>query len=125
MTHDIRHDERLQTVSPRLADVVRKAATYLDFDLLVVEGARTLERQKMLVAKGASRTLKSKHLPGPDGYSRAVDLAPVVDGELRWDWPLFLVINKAMQRASDELGVVLTWGGDWRKFRDGPHWELA
>lgn len=115
----IHHEERLHTINPRLADIVRKAATYVDFDVFVVEGIRTVERQKLLVAKGASRTMNSKHLTG-----RAVDLAPMVEGELRWDWPLFYPLNKAMQRAADEFNTVITWGGDWRKFRDGPHWEL-
>lgn len=118
--------ERLNTVQPRLADVVRKAATYLDFDLLVVEGARAKERQAVLVAKGASRTMNSKHIPDKTGFSRAVDVAPVVDGEVRWDWPLFHVIAPAMKRAAQELGVAIVWGGDWRGgFRDGPHFELA
>lgn len=115
----IKHPERLDTINTRLADVVRLAATKVDFDVFVVEGIRTLERQKQLVAKGASRTLNSKHLKG-----RAVDLAPMVDGELRWDWPLFYPLNKAMQDAANELHVSIIWGGDWRKFRDGPHWEL-
>lgn len=120
----IKREERLDTVNPRLANIVRKAATYLDFDLLVVEGARTKERQAMLVAKGASRTMNSKHIPGFDGYSRAVDLAPMIDDELRWDWPIFPKINAAMQRAATEFNASIVWGGDWKKFRDGPHWEL-
>lgn len=120
----IRHEDRLNTVHPRLADVVRKAATYLDFDLMVVEGARTLARQAQLVAKGASRTMHSKHIPDKEGWSHAVDLAPVLDGEVRWDWPLFTRIHDAMQRAADAQGVAMIWGGSWRTFRDGPHWEL-
>lgn len=71
----LRRAEHLNTVHPRLADVVRLAAASLPFGLLVVEGVRTLERQKQLLAKGASRTLKSKHLAGPDGYAQVVDLA--------------------------------------------------
>jgi len=115
----LRRDERLAGVDARLADVVRRATRYVEFDLLVVEGLRTPERQKQLVAQGASRTLNSRHLTG-----RAVDLAPVLDGEVRWDWPLFHRINAAMQRAAGELDVALVWGGNWRSFRDGPHWEL-
>jgi peptidoglycan L-alanyl-D-glutamate endopeptidase CwlK len=118
-------EERLSTVNSQLADVVRKAASYLDFDLLVVEGARTVEQQRELVAKGASRTMNSKHIPDSTGYARAVDLAPQISGQARWDWPLFPIIARAMKRAADELGVKIIWGGDWRKFRDGPHWELA
>jgi peptidoglycan L-alanyl-D-glutamate endopeptidase CwlK len=117
-------EDRLATVTPQLADVVRKAATYLDFDLLVVEGARTVERQRELVAKGASKTMNSKHIPDLTGYARAVDLAPQIGGQARWDWPLFPTIAKAMKRAAAELGVPVVWGGDWRTFRDGPHFEL-
>lgn len=116
----LQREDRLSGVDAALADVVRLAATHLDFDLLVVEGLRSKARQVELVAKGASRTLKSKHLTG-----RAVDLAPMIGCEARWDWPLFPRINEAMQRAAAGLGVSLVWGGDWRSFRDGPHWELA
>lgn len=116
----IKHAERLAGIDARLADVVRKAATFLDFDLLVVEGLRDEARQRELVARGASRTMKSLHLVG-----RAVDLAPILDGQLRWDWPLFPRINEAMRRAAADLGVRLVWGGDWKSFRDGPHWQLA
>lgn len=116
----LQHEERLSGVNASLANVVRRATQYVDFDLLVVEGLRTEARQRELVAKGASRTMKSRHLVG-----EAVDLAPIVSGQLRWDWPLFPKINAAMQRAAQELGVRLVWGGDWRSFRDGPHWELA
>jgi peptidoglycan L-alanyl-D-glutamate endopeptidase CwlK len=117
-------EERLDTVAPQLADIVRKAATYLNFDLLVVEGARTVERQRELVAKGASKTLNSKHIPDHTGYARAVDLAPQIGGQPRWDWPLFSIIAKAMKRAASELDIPVIWGGDWRTFRDGPHFEL-
>lgn len=115
----IRHDDRLLTIHPALADVVRRAAGSLPFGLMVVEGIRTSERQAQLVAKGASKTMNSRHLTG-----HAVDLAPVVDGEVRWDWPLFAPMAAAMKRAADDLGVKLIWGGDWRTFRDGPHFEL-
>jgi peptidoglycan L-alanyl-D-glutamate endopeptidase CwlK len=115
----IRHDERLASIHPRLADVVRRAATYLPYELLVVEGIRTLARQRELVAKGASKTLKSRHLTG-----HAVDLAPILDGEARWDWPLFAPLAAAMKRAAEELDTRIVWGGDWRTFKDGPHFEL-
>lgn len=115
----IRHDERLLTIHPALADVVRRAAGSLPFGLMVVEGIRTQERQAQLVAQGASKTLNSRHLTG-----HAVDLAPVVDGDLRWDWPLFTPLAAAMKRAAADLGVTIVWGGDWRTFKDGPHFEL-
>lgn len=125
--------ERLAGVNPDLVKVVRGAANRLPFDLLVVEGLRTKERQAQYVKVGASRTMNSYHLTG-----HAVDLAPWllfedVDGDgkdddgltgLRWDWPLFHVIAKAMKEEAKLLGVPLTWGGDWKSFKDGPHFQI-
>lgn len=108
---------KLDGVHPALVDVVKLAITLTDVDFVVLEGVRTMERQRELKASGASRTLDSRHLTG-----HAVDLAPWV-GEVRWDWPLFYPMAHSMKRAAAELGVRIVWGGDW-KFKDGPHFEL-
>lgn len=110
---------RLEGVHPDLVRVVKRAIELTEVDFMVTEGLRTRERQRQLVAAGASRTMNSRHITG-----HAVDVAAVVDGEVRWDWPLYPKIAKAFQRAADELGVPITWGGSWRTLRDGPHYEL-
>jgi peptidoglycan LD-endopeptidase CwlK len=112
-----RDKTRLAGVHPDLLAVVEAARQHLPF--IVVEGLRTRERQAQLVNAGASRTMDSRHLTG-----HAVDLAPTVDGEVRWDWPLFYPMAKAMKDAASARGVSLIWGGDWPRFRDGPHFEL-
>lgn len=119
MALDQRSEKRLEGVNPALVDVVRKAAELTEVNFIVTEGIRTKERQAQLLAKGASRTMNSKHLIG-----RAVDLAAVIDGEVRWDWPLYHKLAKAMKDAAAACGVKIVWGGDWRKFKDGPHFEL-
>lgn len=119
MQLDERSEKRLEGVNDALVNVVRRAARLSDVDFIVTEGLRTKERQAKLVEKGASRTMNSKHLIG-----RAVDLAAVVDGEVRWDWPLYHKLAKAMKAAAAECGVKIVWGGDWRTFKDGPHFEL-
>lgn len=91
---------------------------------IITCGVRTLEEQKILVKKGASKTLKSRHIPGKDGFSKAVDLAATLDGALRWDWPLFDKLAKAMKSAAVAEKVPLEWGGDWPTFKDGPHFQL-
>lgn len=106
----LKREDRLKGVDDRLARVVRLAADKLPFDLLVVEGLRTPLKQTEYLSSGASRTLNSKHLVG-----RAVDLAPMLNGKLRWDWPLFFPIFHAMKAAAKEVGVVLRWGGVWDK----------
>lgn len=115
-----RDEQRLQGVHEDLVRVVRRAAEVSGVPFMVVEGLRTIERQKRLFESGASKTMKSRHLTG-----HAVDLAPIIDGEVRWDWPLYRAhIAPAMKSAAVELGVPIEWGGDWRTFKDGPHFQL-
>lgn len=111
--------ERLSHVHPDLQKVVTLALKCSPVDFAVVEGKRSIARQESLVAAGASKTMNSRHLTG-----HAVDLAPVIDGQIRWDWPPFYDIAAAMQKAADELGVKIVWGGSWTTFKDGPHFEL-
>lgn len=110
---------RLEGVHPDLVAVVKRAIEMTPVDFMVVEGLRTLRRQQELFRQGATKTLKSRHLTG-----HAVDLAPWVGGEVRWDWPLFHPMAAAMKEAAESLDVTMLWGGDWRTFPDGPHFEL-
>lgn len=111
--------ERLAGVHPVMIEVVRAAIRRTSVDFMITEGLRTPERQAALVRAGASRTLKSRHLTG-----HAVDVAAVVDGQVRWDWPLYPRIAEAFKAVAREQGVALIWGGDWKTLRDGPHFEL-
>ena len=104
---------------PELVAVMMAAAEKLDFDLYVVEGMRSKSRQAQLVKQGASQTQNSRHLTG-----HAIDVAPYVNGEIRWDWPLYTKMAPVIKSVARAQGVKITWGGDWRKFKDGPHWEL-
>lgn len=127
--------ERLQGVHPDLVKVVHRAIEVSPIDFAVLEGLRTPERQRQLVASGASKTMNSRHLTG-----HAVDLGAWVAGEIRWDWPLYLKIAMAVRLAARLEGVTIRWGGAWkelqtlpdeitskdlsRSFPDGPHFEL-
>jgi peptidoglycan L-alanyl-D-glutamate endopeptidase CwlK len=102
-----------------LVRIVERAIELTEVDFTVLEGMRGVARQKELVAAGASQTMNSRHLTG-----HAVDLGALVGGKVRWDWPLYHLIADAMKRAASELGVPLEWGGDWKSFKDGPHFQL-
>jgi peptidoglycan L-alanyl-D-glutamate endopeptidase CwlK len=110
---------RLVGLHPDLVKVVKRAIEITEVDFRVGEGLRTVERQKQLKAAGATTTLNSRHLTG-----HAVDLIALVGGEVRWDWPLYHKIAAAMKQAAKELNVPLEWGGDWKTFKDGPHYQL-
>lgn len=109
----------LDRVHPDLVAVVKRAIKLTAVDFRVTEGRRTIDRQRQLVAIGASRTLKSRHLTG-----HAVDVVALIAGQPRWDWPLYAKIAAAFKKAAKEKGTPIVWGGDWRTFKDGPHFEL-
>lgn len=111
--------KRLEGVHEDLAEIVRLAADLTEVDFIVTEGLRSKDRQKELYAKGATTTLNSRHLTG-----HAVDLAAKVGDEVRWDWPLYHKLARAMKLAAAKLDLPLEWGGDWRSFPDGPHFQL-
>ena len=118
---------KLKGVHPDLVRVVlRCAEDWKDADtgFIVTCGVRTLAEQKVLVAKGASKTLRSRHIPAANGYSHAVDLAATLGGKVRWDWPLYDRLAKAMKAAANKEKVPLEWGGGWASFKDGPHYQL-
>lgn len=121
---DARAIKNLQGVHPDLVKVAHRAIELSAVDFTITEGVRTLERQKQLVAKGASQTLRSRHIPGKSGFAHAFDVAAKVGGTIRWDWPLYDRIAVAVKSAGTELGVPIEWGGDWNSFKDGPHFQL-
>jgi peptidoglycan L-alanyl-D-glutamate endopeptidase CwlK len=114
-----RSKKNLTGVHPDLVKVATKALELSQIDFTVTEGLRTKERQAQLMAAGASKTMNSRHITG-----HAIDIAPIIAGEVRWDWPPFQELAKAFKLAAKEENVPIVWGGDWVSFKDGPHFEL-
>jgi len=140
--------QKLEGVDEALQDTVKLAIQKTKIDFGVICGMRTVEEQEALVAKGASKTMKSKHLEG-----KAVDLMAYIDGRASWELKLYDDIADAMKEASKETEVDLRWGACWttnslresdlscdalmmqyidirrsqgrRPFIDAPHFELT
>lgn len=110
---------RMRGIHPDLIRVLERFIQITPIDATVLEGLRTPERQEKLLAQGATKTLNSRHLTG-----HAVDVAPYVDRRISWHWPHYHVLAPAMKQAAEEVGVRVEWGGDWKSFVDGPHWQL-
>ena len=145
MSLSSRCELRLAGVHPDLVRVVRNAAEGGAL-FRVEEGLRTVERQRQLVAKGASQTMASRHITG-----HAVDVLPLVDGQPTFDWQYYFPLADAFRAAAIAEGVPVVWGGAWgqemaqyatakagqaayvarvkeagrKPFLDGPHFELA
>jgi len=109
----------LEGVHPDLVKVVKRAIEITKQDFSVIEGLRSVARQRQLVAKGASQTMNSRHITG-----HAVDIVPWVNNTVSWDWKFYSEVRSAMMTAAGELGVPIEWGGAWKSLRDGPHWQL-
>ena len=107
---------KLEGVHADLVAVVQRAIEITEQDFTVLEGLRTVERQQYLYNTGKSKTRNSRHLTG-----HAVDLAP---WPITWDWDHFYPIADAMKQAAEELDIPREWGGDWKSFPDGPHFQL-
>lgn len=138
---------RLEGVKPALVEVTKHAIELTTVDFGVTCGLRTLEEQRALVAKGASQTMKSKHLTGD-----AVDVVAYIGSRISWELSLYDDIANAFRAAALEKGVKMRWGAAWniddirdwdgtmqdammhyvdtrraqnrRPFIDGPHFEL-
>lgn len=102
-----RSNERLEGVDERMQAVVRSAIGQSKQDFSVICGLRTIEEQRELVAKGASQTMKSKHIDG-----HAVDLMAYVNGG-RWELNLYDEIADAMKQAAIDCDVAVRWGAAW------------
>ena len=100
---------KLEGVDERMVAVVKYAIGVSKQDFSVICGLRTMEEQRALVAKGASKTMKSKHLDG-----HAVDLMAYIKGVGdRWELKLYDEIADAMKSAAKDLGIPVRWGAAW------------
>lgn len=113
-------DNVLAGVNPDLIKVVQRAREISGIPFVVTEGVRSLERQRMLYNRGSSQTMNSRHLTG-----NAVDIAPLVNGSASYDWQYYYPLSDVIKQAARDVGVDVEWGGDWKSFKDGPHWQIA
>jgi peptidoglycan LD-endopeptidase CwlK len=139
--------KNLEGVDSQLIEVVKYAIGVSRIDFGVTEGLRTTQRQRELVASGASQTMNSKHIQG-----KAVDLVAYIGARVSWELNLYDDIADAMKLAATEVGVPIRWGAAWqlddirnwdgtmqdamddyinvrrsqgkRPFIDGPHFEI-
>jgi len=127
---DNRSEANLKNVHPALVTLVRAVSSFYEKNavggvgFIITCGARTMAEQKRLLAAGATRTLNSRHLIAPNGFSHAVDFAMTVNGKIKWDWPLYSANASVVKMVASKLKQPITWGGDWKNFKDGPHFEL-
>jgi peptidoglycan L-alanyl-D-glutamate endopeptidase CwlK len=139
--------DRMEGVDDRLVAVAKAAIGHTKTDFGVICGLRTIEEQRELYNKGASKTMKSKHIDG-----NALDLMAYVGSRASWEIKLYFDIADAVKQAAIDVGAKMRWGASWHisdirewdgtmeeaynayvdlrrsqgksPFIDGPHFEL-
>ena len=115
-----RSEQRLLGVHLDLCRVVRAARVASPFRFEISEGLRSKARQAELVKAGKSQTQNSRHLTG-----HAVDIVILNnDGSANWSFDRYKAVADVFKKEAARLGIKITWGGDWKTLRDGPHFEL-
>ena len=99
-----RSRDRLRGVDVRIINILNELIKIMD--VTVIEGLRSADRQKELLAKGATKVKYSKHMDG-----KAVDIAPY---PIDWkDRDRFHYMGGMIRGIAKQLNVPIRWGGDW------------
>ena len=111
--------ERLEGVDERMVGVAKYAIgiTKVDFGIPYLGGLRTMDQQRELFEKGASQTMKSKHLEGI-----AIDTVAYVGARVSWELNLYDDIADAMKEAARKNELSIRWGAAWH-INDITNWN--
>lgn len=135
-TLDTRSTETLIGVHPLLVKLLTEAIKYSPIYFTLTDGVRTIKQQQELYASGRTRPgpivtyvdgiqKKSNHQPKEDGYGHAVDMYANIDGCIKLnDINSLKIIAEHVKKTAMELDIPISWGGDWKSFKDYPHFEL-
>lgn len=104
-------------VDARLVQLAERLAEISPIPFKITEGVRTLARQQQLYAEKKTKTLKSKHLTG-----MAIDIVPIVQGRVSWQWKHYTPLIKTAKQVARDMGLRVKFGYDWGW--DAPHLEL-
>lgn len=135
--------ERLEGVAPDMVEVIKDAITNSPYDFGIPQygGLRTTEDQQELYAKGRTDfsthqkpvtyvdgiNKKSNHQARQDGYGHAFDIY-IYDHETKrasWNIDKLTEVANHIKKVAARHGIVISWGGDWKSFKDYPHFERA
>lgn len=113
-------ETNLATVRPEMQAIVKHAMNTTGLKFVVGSGKRDSAQQKIAIDLGWSKTKDSRHLGGD-----AVDIwALDENGQVTFDPQYYEDISKAMISSAADLGYELEWGGNWKSFKDIPHFEF-
>ena len=122
--------KRLNTVDSKLQLLANEVLKITPYDFAITEGLRTLERQQKLFKQNTSNKIitkcdgiknKSKHQLG-----KAIDIMVYDEhGAGTWEEKYYKEVALIFKQKAKELNINISWGGDWKSFKDYPHFELV
>lgn len=111
-------------VHPKIKLLMLEAIKTSPIDFTIIETVRTIEQQRINIAKGVSKTIKSRHIPSNNksGYCEAIDIAPY---PINWkNIKRFILLSQHIKATANKLGIKIEYGGDWKTFKDYPHYQI-
>ncbi|WP_231102321.1 M15 family metallopeptidase [Streptobacillus moniliformis] len=130
---------KMENIHPKLVRLMEKVIANSPYDFKITQGVRTAEYQNKLYQQG--RTIKgnivtncdgyikkSNHQPKADGYGYAIDICLYIPNEKDikklYDVSKLTAIANVFKKFAIDRGLNISWGGDWKSFKDYPHFEL-
>lgn len=117
-------DDLLPQVKQRVEAFI-KAAEASGIDLLVTSTYRDEESQNALYTQGRTTAGKvvtnAKAGQSFHNYRCAIDVVPLVNGKPVWDTSY--QVWQTIGRLGKEAG--LEWAGDWKRFKEYPHFQYT
>lgn len=115
---------RLLTLHPNVMSDFKKfiedAENNLNITLRVTQAKRTMAEQQALYDQGRTKPghIVTNAKPGASfhNYGLAVDLVRLNSGKADWNYNMAQLLPYA-----EKFGI--SWGGNWKRFKDYPHFE--
>ena len=126
---------RLKGVHPLLIAIMVDAIRTSPYDFGIPEhGGRRTDSEQHALYKIGRYGDKRRKITYKDGYRNksyhqtglAVDFYAYINGKPNWQPKYYTIIARHIQKVAwEKYHVKLTWGGDWKSFKDLPHLQIS
>lgn len=124
--------KKLEGLHPNLKEFFQELLKISKYDFSITQGIRTAEEQNKLYRQGRTEPgaivtncdgykNKSNHQIKNDGYGHAGDIAILVNNKITWEEKYYCEVANSARELMKKYNV--EWGGDWKSFKDLPHFE--
>lgn len=124
--------KKLEGLHPKLQKFFQELIKISPYDFSITQGVRTAEEQNKLYQQGRTAPgkivtncdgykLKSNHQVKSDGLGYAGDIAVLVNNKITWEEKYYKEVANSARELMKKYNI--EWGGDWKSFKDLPHFE--